>query len=61
MQVKSQEGVVGDEDNLSEKLLIRVFFLNSLFFLFNDIATDLAPLLSIRVFFPHRNMSPSLE
>lgn len=26
MQVKSQEGVVGDEDNLSEKLLIRVFF-----------------------------------
>lgn len=60
MQVKSQEGVVGDEDNLSEKLLIRVFFY-SLFFLFNDIATDLAPLLSIRVFFPHRNMSPSLE
>lgn len=60
MQVKSQEGVVGDEDNLSEKLLIRVFFY-SLFFLFNDIETDLAPLLNIRVFLPHRNMSPSLE
>lgn len=52
MQVKSQEGVVGDEDNLSEKLLIRVLFY-PLFFLFNDIATDLAPLLSIAEFFSH--------
>lgn len=33
MQVKSQEGVVVDEDNLSEKLLIRVFFIPFSFFL----------------------------